>query len=175
MKKWVIGVAVSVIVLLTGLFAWLYNSAGLKEYLGAIVAIRRLPNEQATKAWDNFFTLNEPDLYGGILAGYAGGKIWIWGRSGLRAFQPDSNSVYSSFLACLPETLAKANKGEPVTVDRKIFLDLNEWSARVEEGSYVTITKATEGNGGIKGNLREAYGYDWWVFLPGILSKQCAK
>jgi hypothetical protein len=173
MKRLMVGAGAVILVILGGLLAGLYSAAGLREYLTAIVEMRRLPAEQAAAARDNFFTLGEPDLYGGILAGFWQGKIWIWGRQGLRAFQPDGDSVYSFFSACRPEILAQAGQGRPVAVGRSIDTEMAQWRARVKTGNYVTAALAAAGSGGVRGHLREIYGYDWQVFIPGVLQKQC--
>ena len=171
MVWWVMAIIVGVSV---SLFIWLYFSAGLKEYLGAVMTIKRLPSEESSVAWDNFLTIGEPNLYGGILAGFWNNKVWVWGRSGLRAFRVDNDSVYSFFSACAPEILAKTEKGEAVSVGRSIYTVADEWLIWVKRGNYVTVAQATEGSGGVEGNLREVYGYDWRVFMPGDLQKQCA-
>lgn len=176
MKRWLVGVAVLVFFIIGGIGIWLYSAAGLKEFLAVIGEIKRLPQEQEALAWDNFFNLGEPNLYGGTLAGFWGDKVWVWGKRGLRSFQPDEFSVYSFFSACTPEIAAKIQENKPFSLKRSVETEFESWKEKAKRGQYATVLIAAKENGGTAGNLREVYGYDWRPFMPkGNLRELCEK
>jgi len=123
MKKWVVGIVVIVLVLFAGTFTWLYSKVGLKEYIGATIAIKNLPEDKIDKAKDDFLSPFDANLYGGILAGFWGGKVWVWGKSGLKPFVTDQYSVYSFFSVCKPGLFQNMKDGG-VYRSRQVFINI---------------------------------------------------
>jgi len=178
MKKWGIFFVLIVLIILS-LTLWTWMRLGLREYVGAILAIRALPAEQQAKIYENFWgTIEKPYVYGGILAGVNTKiipSVWVWGRRGLQFFRTDEYSVYSYFSMCNEKNLQALTQNGTVSVDRSIETDLSLWKEEAKLGQFVTIMIASPENGGMVGNLREAKGHDWWGFIPGDIRKQCGK
>jgi len=173
MKRWIYVGGVAILIL--SIIAWAYFRSGIREYLGARAAIQRLSIEKQAMAESDFFAEGDEDKYGGILAGTFADRVWIWGKRGLRGFKIDQYSVYSFFSLCRPGLIQKIQEGGGMTVDREVYPTATEWRAHVKVGDFVTAMITKEDMGGEIGNMREIYGYDWWVFLPGVSTSQCEK
>jgi len=175
---------VLVLLLIIGIVAsWLYGEAGLKEYLEMRRVVSKLSGEQREEAEASFGD-GESGFYGGALAGVWQGKVWVWGKRGLRSFEVDEYSAYSYFSICekissipveVEELLIELDEPYEFTVDRSVDGELAVWKARVKKGDHVSVLIAGEEHGGTKGNLREMYSYDWWVFAPVMIKEQCKR
>ena len=162
-----------ILVLFTGV-ELLYQFGGLKYYLQAIVYVNNLP-EQTKKIVSDEFYGTDPNIYTGILAGVWGGKIWVWGRSGLKYFNTDKDSTYSFTNGCTRDVLHPADTTKTFKIERQVYFDISEWEAEVKPGNFVAVLIADKNSGGILGNLREVYAYNWWIFMQKDMQTECVK
>lgn len=163
------------LILLFSAGAWIYSAAGLKQFLKAQQAIRQIPDRrEKEQAFREFYWYEPQRTYGGILAGDFFGRIWVWGKKGLRSFAADEDSVYSWFDGCSPEVLARMRQFDPNDPDsltpgeiigRETNTDFDKWRQKTKNGAYVRVILADKEMGGKTGNLREAYGYNFWLFI----------
>ena len=152
----------------------IYRFGGLKYYLRAITYINSLPEQTKKTAGDEFYG-DQPNVYTGTLAGVWSGKVWVWGRQGLRYFSVDKNSTYSFTNGCTRDVLHPADTTKAFTIQRQVYFDLASWQAEIEPGDYIAVLIAAKENGGTAGNLREAYVYNWWSFMQKDMQTECAK
>lgn len=152
----------------------LFFGTGFNYYLSAKWQLNRLPADRKVEANDEFFTLGEPNLYGGVYAGLFGGKIWIWGRDGLRGFGIDDSVTYSFATRCKSDNVSAASRGQNSQIYRQLFDQTDDWELLMKRGYYITVA-LYKVNGIVEPNVREVYGYDWWVYIPSEINKQCEK
>ena len=152
----------------------MYQFGGLKHYLRAVIYINSLEGQTKQTASDEFYGTH-PNLYTGTLAGVWGGKVWVWGRSGLKYFSVDKNSTYSFTNGCTRDVLHPADTTKAFTIQRQVYFDISEWEAEVTPGDFIAVLIAGKDNGGTLGNLREAYAYNWWSFMQKDMQTECAK
>lgn len=177
MLKWVRIFLIVVVFLLISVGIFLYSFAGLGYYLKSLWIIYQSPSaEIKASSWSQFAGPDSESGYGGILAGSLRDKIWVWGGKGLRAFTVDENSVYSWYDGCNEEVLAQLNQGASgKVIGRDIITDMNIWRHRAKAGDYVRVKLTKPGAGGIEGNLREIYTYNFWLFMHDGAEARCAK
>lgn len=137
--------------------------------------IEQLPEEKRLKAWEDFEGYAPQKMYGGIFAGVALNRIWVWSREGLKSFPVDRYSTYSWYDGCNTEVLSELNEGVAGAIGRKVFTNISGWNKEIKAGDYVRIYLTTAEMGGTTGNLREIYGYNFWLFLPVGMEERCEK
>jgi len=174
MRQWVI-LVVSVVVLVGGAAGYMYERGGLKEYNKAVKVINTMPEEDRDKSWGEFAGVDQRGGERGILAGAWMGRVWVWQASGLKAYKVDKDTMYSVFDGCREDVREKMNKGVGNVIQREIFNDVQEWKKRTKTGNYVAVYVALPGNGGVEGNLREMYDYNFWLFMNTGIDRECEK
>lgn len=153
---------------------YLFYQSGLVYYARATYYISNLDGEDRQKASDEFF-VNLPYVFRGTLAGFWGGKIWVWGNSILKSFEVDNNTVYSYTDGCKPEILNPEDLTKKLTINRDVMIDYASWKKLSSVGDYITI-RIADGRGGTKeGNAREVYLSNFWPFMFKDMQTQCKK
>lgn len=177
MQKWWVWISLTVVsVLLVFVGVYVYRFAGLEQFWRAKRLIDQFPSqEEQEQTWSEFRGYDSERIYGGILAGSALGRVWVWGVEGLQSFVVDENSVYSWYDGCNPEVLARLNVGEAGVIEREIDTDLYSWRQKAKVGDYVRVFITTPEMGGKEGDLREIYTYNFWLFLQRGMEERCAK
>lgn len=172
LRRWLYGLLVFILLTFSiGIFL-LWNNFGLREYLNVTRHIKGLPPAEQLQVRENFYNEGE-SVYSGILAGNLGGKIWVWGKNGLRAFQPESGSVYSFFSMCTDENIEKIKSEDyQISSTRIVTADISEWLMKMKKGNYLRIEKTEDKS---KNYIREAHGFDWWVFDRTEMNTLCEK
>lgn len=168
MKKWIIIFVICELILI-GVVV-LYQYAGLKYYVKAVNFIHRLNGAEKNQVSEEFSGISK-GLYSGILAGVWKGKltgIWIWSRYGLRFFRTDQYSIYSFYDGCIAPIIDKK-------IPRLISFNIEEWASLVKVGDFIEIMVANKENGGTIGNLREVWGYNFWIFMHKTMDQSCIK
>lgn len=175
MKRWGIGVLIFLAIGLIG-FAYLYQFAGLRQYFRAVEVIKTTtPEEERIKVIEDFYGTDPRGAERGILAGSGLGRVWIWSGRGLKSYKVDENSIYSWFDGCREDVRARLNKGEANVIQGIIDTNMQNWSEKVQVGDYVAVYPTLSGAGGVEGNLREIYAYNFWLFMRRGIDRQCAK
>jgi hypothetical protein len=82
MKKRIVGLLVSLVLIIILGVGWLYQYGGLKYYLRAVSDINDLEEEDRQEAKGNFL-VDKEQFYSGTLAGTWANKVWVWGNKGL--------------------------------------------------------------------------------------------
>jgi hypothetical protein len=165
-----------ILVIITGFAVW-QGYTSYHNYQRATVAIEAItdPSEQS-EAWEEFGGYNSR-MYGGILLGTLPGHVWVMGREGLRHYKTDIYTIYSTFDGCSPEILSRLNSGEAGAIERSITTKMPEWRERVVIGDYVRAYPTREEHlnesAGTVGNLREIYGYNFWLFMRWGMEERC--
>lgn len=172
MRKWRWGF---VLVVLVVMGCGVYVGSGYHHWVQAQAKIERLSEENQAQAWREFEGYDERRLYGGILAGSLGSRVWVWTRHGLKVFVTDEYSVYSWYDGCNEGVLAELNAGVAGAIGREILSEIAAWRTRARVGDYVRVYLATAEMGGTEGNLREMYTYNFWLFLPAGMEERCAR
>lgn len=164
------------ILIIISFFLWSFG--GLKEYLDIKNKISELPRKRQELINKDF--LNSDNMYvdTGVLAtinlGFKPGVLF-WGSKGLRYLQVDEYAVYSHFGVCNPASIEAFKNGKSFSVERNIYINLNQLKEKSKKGDYVLITIAGPENDGKRGYLRELKIHDWFPFMPTDISKQCEK
>lgn len=151
--------------------------AGYHNYQRAMKTIEAITDpSEGEEAWREFGGYHEA-MYGGMLVGTLGRGVWVWGREGLRHYRIDPYTVFSAFDGCNPEILAHLEAGEAGAIERKVTTDIKEWRTRVRAGDYVRAYPTTQAHlsdsVGTVGNLREIYGYNFWLFMRWGMEERC--
>lgn len=160
---------------------WLYQWGGLNYYLRAVKLMRQevpgMREDLMIEARNEFYGTDLRGAERGILAGTWFGKVWVWNNGWLKFYTVDDNSIYSWFDGCSEGGKAALKKGVSIAnvVEKQIFTDINKWRGLAKPGDYVTVYRATPENGGVLGNLREIYAYNFWFFLRRGIEVECAK
>lgn len=175
MKRWILGIFSIVVVLILSSILALYQFGGLKQYIKVVNVINKMQGVEKDLAWDDLLIPNKRGGIKGVLAGTLGNLVWIWNRHGLQLFIADENSVYSFFDGCSEEVMERLKKGEKDAINRSIYTDIREWNMVVKPGEYVTVYTASEDESGSLNNLREIYGYNFWLFMNKGMDIACAK
>lgn len=175
MRKWLIGFLLLLSLLLFLFLGGIYFFGGLKEYIKAVYSINQLKGNQKDKAAQIFYEPNQYGVHTGILSKVFKDRVWIIGKNGLKSFKIDEYSAYTLFSVCNEETLRKIKEGEDFTIGAQEDVGLEYWASQVKTGDFVQILVAGPQHGGTIGNLREIKAYDWWVFTPVDIIKQCEK
>lgn len=175
MKRWILGIVSVVLVLLLSLAGNLYFYGGLKQYVRATSVINNLPEEDKNLGWQDLKLTDAREGRGGILAGTWFGKVWTWSADGLQAYAVDDYSIYSFFDGCSDEPRSRLKRGERNAITRSIYKLMDDWRTVVKPGDYVVVYLAQPEEGWVTGNLREIYGYNFWLFLKRGIDIQCAK
>ena len=161
---------------------FLYQNAGLKYFIKADSKIQKLSEPNKSKAVAIFYgESGNAREYRGILAGInknGSGGIWIWGKSGLKYFYADKDSVYQFTNGCIdsiinpdPELIIE---GEQKKIESEVYTDLGKWSQRVNVGDFVIVLSRSD-IGFLKGNLGNVFGHNWWYFLQSDMKTECEK
>ena len=151
----------------------LWNNFGLREYFSVTQYIKKLPSEEKLQVEESFYTESDDTIYSGVFAGNLIGRIWVWGREGLKSFQPDKGSAYSFFSMCTDENIEKIKNGDyQISSTRIVTADINEWFLKMKRGDYALIEKT---DGKSNSYIREAHGFDWWVFANTQMNTLCEK
>lgn len=166
MIKWFIGIIAFLILVLFSGLVLLYQFGGLKYYLRATSFINKLPTIERIETSRNFHS-EEKNVYSGTLAGTWNNKVWVWGKKGLKNFNVDQYSVYSYTDGC--------NNNVPKNIEREVIFDFNIWNQKARMGDFVVVLTTGEANGGVLGNLREIYTFNWWTFMGKDMITQCEK
>lgn len=173
MSKWIFRFIVLVFLLILLVGVWLSLWGGLVQYSKTLITVYKLPPPLRNEA---LLLLND-DTQGiqGILArvniGEKGG-VWIWRNFWLQYFPKGSDTVYSYWHACDNLYILELKEGETRSINREIDVDITAWASRVKSGQSVTLQLSDEFG---KKTIREIQAYDWWVYLPVSLEKQCAR
>lgn len=166
---------VSLLTLVIGAGIYLYGFAGLGEYLRMNSAVNKLPEEQKINVVAQVRGINERGGESGILAGNWKGKVWVWRVGGLKAYTVDEFSIYSIFDGCREDIRARLNKGASDAIERQVVTSFDDWRAKAKAGEYMVVYPTVPDQGGVVGNLREIYIYNFWDFLPRGIDIKCAK
>jgi len=171
----VVGISAFLVILVLALGSCLYFYGGMKQYVRAVVVIKRMPVEGQKVAWDEFSGTDPRGAQRGILAGSWMGKVWVWSTKGLKSYEVDEYTVYSLFNGCSDEVRAKLNRGEKNAIQKGIYRDFTMWQKQAKVGDYVAVYTAKPENGGVEGNLREIYDYNFWLFMHTGIDLECTK
>jgi len=133
------------------------------------------PEKDRSKAWAEFRGTDQRGAERGILAGTSGGRVWVWSGWRLHSYIADQYTIYSWFDGCSDEVRAKLNAGKANVIERLLFHDMQQWMGQARVGDYVAVYKARPENGGVEGNLREIYAYNFWLFMGKGIDTECAK
>lgn len=169
---WVIGVF-GILLVSVGLF-FVFVTGG-NQYLRAMQLIYTAPQTSRDKMKVDLFATDNKNTYGGIYSGVFRGKVWIWGRSGLKSFAVDQYSVYIPVDGCSETALNNAKKPVPDRVPDTIITTIDSWQKMTRTGDYIVVIITPPGTGGTVGNLREIHSYNYWPFLRGPMEVLCAK
>jgi hypothetical protein len=170
-KWWAVAGIFFIIILIGGI----YVGRSYQYWVRAQAKIGELSSDLQEQAWRDFEGYAPGVMTGGILAGSAGDRIWVWNKLGVETLRVDENTVYSWFDGCSAEPLAELNQGIVGAVRRYLITDKDAWRAKAKVGDYVRAYVTSEGAGGTAGNLRELYNYNFWLFLPAGMEERCAK
>jgi hypothetical protein len=171
--------AVLVLSLSVGII-YVYQYAGLNYYINAYAKVQKLPEPNKSKAILNFYNNQDGTTgYRGILAGVTtsgSGGIWVWGRSGLKYFYNDKDSIYLFTDGCIDAILnpKPSDVGKTTTTNPEVYTDLARWSQRVKTGDFV-IVKSRTNIGLFEGNAGSVLDYNWWNFLGSDMKTECAR
>ena len=156
------------------------SKAGLKYFISAATKIQKLSEPNKSKAIADFYNKNGGSGgYRGILAGVkksGSGGIWIWGRSGLKYFYADKDSVYLFTNGCLDALINPdpSNVGKQYVLENEVYTDMGRWSEKVKPGDFVIVISKSD-IGFLKGNLGNVLAYNWWYFLQSNIKTECEK
>lgn len=169
--SWVIIIVFIVIVFVGFLYQW----AGLKYYVRALIVINKMPVAERNLAWNEFSGTDQRSVERGILAGTWMNRVWIWKSTGLKSFAVDKYSIYSWFDGCSDTVKAKLKFGASNAIETVRYTDINSWRNKYKVGDYVAVFSTRSDQGGTKGNLREIYDYNFWLFMKKGIDTECAK
>lgn len=164
-----------VLATLAGIFVFLLFFGG-KDFAKALWVISRTENEgEKVSVWREFAGNYPKGPYGGILAGSAFDRVWVWTGSGLKGFSVDEYSVYSWYDGCNSEVLELLNMGQAGVVPRYLATDISDWRQKAKAGDYVRVFTTQPKMDSKIGSLREIYAYNFWLFMPWGMEERCAK
>jgi hypothetical protein len=173
MKKWWWGGIVTLLILMAGSGGYVWQNR--QNWVRAQAKIEQLPEDKQAEAWRELEGDWPGEMYGGILAGSAFERIWVWGREGLKSFVVDEHSVYSWYDGCNEEVLEELSAGVAGAIARYVTADMTDWRGWAVTGDYVRVYVTLPGAGGNPGNIREIYTYNFWLFMPTGMEERCAK
>lgn len=157
------------------LFFFVYQYGGLRYYVRANWFIAKMSSQNVKiRAWSDFYGDKEVNLFGGIYIGNVFNRIFIWGIGGLLVFTVDQWSVFRYSDACTLEIASKISAGAGKQNEIIIF-DFNDWITKVKQGDFIVVLTAGKNNGGVYGNLRQAYTFNYWPFIQNDIQTQCKK
>jgi hypothetical protein len=161
--KLTLWLVVVVVMMMIGLgFLAVYQYTGLKYFfwVGTEINKSEIPKELKRQTWNNFIGIGT-GYYGGVYAGDWWGRIWVWGKGGLRAFVTDDYSYYYFYDEC-KDNFSPLGPNENV---EHIFPSnrVNEWKNEMKIGYQVRVRMAKDA---IVGNLREIYAFDVMLNIP---------
>lgn len=175
-RRWLVGLLMLSVFVIVGIF-WQIRD-GYVDYKRALSAIENVDNEEERESVTREFFGYEKRVYGGMLLATLPGHVWVMGRDGVRHFRTDMDSVYSVFDGCNEEVLGRLLVGEAGVIERQVTTKMREWRRRVSLGDYVRVYVTTEeqikDSRGVVGNLREIYGYNFWLFMRWEMEERCA-
>lgn len=172
----IFGIIIFFILSLLAYVAW-HGYRGYTHYARMAQTIEAIEEPaQREQAWEQLHG-NDPRVYGGVLFATLPGHIWVMGAEGVRHYQTDNYTAYSSFDGCSPAILARLNRGEVGAVERQVTERMEAWREQVKIGDYVrayptNVQHLTE-SAGTEGNLREIYAYNFWLFMPTNMEERC--
>lgn len=173
MKRLVQWILLSLLLLGLAFLGALYFFGGLREYVGATRAINQLVGEQRVKAEQVFYGSDEYGIHSGMFAGQVGTDVWIVEKFSLKRYTLDEYSVFTLFRVCDDVVLNKIRDHQSFNVLTQENATKQLWQDTIKSGDFVQILVAGTQHGGTLGNLREIKAYDWWVFAPIDILKQC--
>ena len=156
-------------------FIYLFYFFGLRDYINVIASIDKLGLDDKKSAQSQFFISDDGVKYSGTLAHVSNNRIWVWTNYKLKSFKVDQYSVYSFYSACSAIQGEDFSTQGKFSVSRSVDSKISDWKKKTKVGNYINLWLTTKEKGGTVGNLREIYGYDWWVFMPTDIKKQCEK
>jgi hypothetical protein len=166
-------------VLLLGGFGYLYQFAGLNNYIKAVWVINKLPEPEKTQEKKDFYGDSSYTMeYRGVLAGVnkiGTGGVWVWGRFGLKYFPGWGGSSFYLIDYCpdsSPQSVSNSvekfvdlQHGDLTDAQIKLInyqeIDLSNiqnWSSKVKVGDYVKVL-SNEDIGFLNGNLNAGFAY----------------
>lgn len=156
--------------------SYIYQSPWMMAYRRIQSAIRELPTSEQDRARREFDGQASSDVVAGLLVGNWFEKLVIFNSRGLHLVDTNGETIYSLFDGCQEETVALLRKGESdgLEIPRYVTADYREWKSLTQSGEYVLIYHpAKQDNGRML--AREVNYYNFWVFLPRGIERQCAK
>jgi hypothetical protein len=173
-------VVVSVLALaLVIFFGWLFVYGGLRYYLRAeiMIAQSKVSAENKIQVKLDFFGDGSNQFeYRGTLARVENGGIWVWGRTGLKYFKTDKDSVFHFTDGCLDiyTVQSEKNAGKEIEVNDEIFTDITKWGQKARVGDYVIVLSRSN-IGLFGGGLGEVLTFNNWFFLQVESKIACQK
>lgn len=155
-----------VLLLLLSLFVYLYQFAGLKNFLKAKKVISNFPNTTENKVkinnfYGDLYGITSENTYGGILIAKFNFGILIVGKEGIKFFSPGLKAHYQINNLCNETNLFSTN-------------NYDEWIDNTNIGSNVIVISQVDLNKNNKFFL--ALAYNWFYYLDGsIFSQECLK
>jgi|WetSurMetagenome_2_1015567.scaffolds.fasta_scaffold305665_2 hypothetical protein len=174
--KWLVALVAVMALGLSGLF--LYQYAGLKYYIKAVSYIKAMPTtEEKDKAWSSLVETPSDKYYRGIYGGDYLGRIWVWGKSGLRSFAVSQKTAYSFFDGCSDEVVGSDSH---MGSDQQMFgkfstFDKEQWQKTVNVGDIALVMVASESGKVKAGTMEEIIDYNFWFFRQKEQKIECAK
>ncbi len=157
MRKWIIFVSLSVVVLAAGIFGYLYEFGGLKYYRKALAYV-----ETGETSTGKLYGSINNNIYGGIYAGVWFGRVGIWGRHGLKLFKNDQGAKFNLVKGCYGDYDEKG-------LVFSEYSDIYSWNKNVKIGDYVFVSYLDSDNN----KFSKLWGADYWMFFNGPLKEQC--
>jgi hypothetical protein len=175
MDKWKVSIIVIWILLILGVVGYLFQYAGVKNYIKAVGIINKLSGTEKTLVKNNFygdFDMTTPEnTYGGILARVDKNGIWILGEEGLKYFSV-SGAKYQAMDTC-PNELTKYEKNIISNVSNTS--DFGEWSTNVKTGDNVVVLSKSKVGKFVGKMDSSVLSFNWWYFLGVDLKQECEK
>lgn len=174
--KWWWTIIIVTVVSVFGITFWSVWE-GYDDYHRALGVIDSIKNETEKEQVTKEFLGYEERMYGGMLLATLPGHVWVMGRDGVRHFRTDMDSVYSSFDGCNEQVLSRLLSGEAGVIERAVTTKMHKWRESVKLGDYVRVYVTTEEQvedaRGVVGNMREIYGYNFWLFMRWGMEERC--
>lgn len=167
MRRLLLIVTLGFTTLLLVVSMWAWYGLGLGEYIRARWYIAQLDEAKRPAIVEQFNGRSTDQVYGGILAGIYFDQIWLWSDDGIKRYPLIvGGSSYTYFSMCYEENRAKIRQGETNLAIRRLSTtaDQTKWIGKV--GDYVRVEIDA-------GEVREAHGFDWWIFAQQPTRQLC--
>lgn len=163
---------------LLALCSFVYFYFGMEMFIRAKSKISTYDKQAKVRAMNDLMGNGVGDnFFGGLVARVWTrplSGVWIWGRKGLMFFRTDSGTVFSVFSGCNFDVL-NPNSEKTFSIDRTFYKTLQSFESSVSIGDYVNVITLETGNVGSNSLASEVVVSDWWSFIMGDMSIQCAK